>query len=219
MAAHLAKAVGAQALLTDFHLASQFRFPTQIEDAVATLKWRLGRDIEAPVSGHDRGLPARRPKHRTLEPGLLVASATSNAGLVDGVGADLGLVQSPLERGDQVRGDRLAEYEQEARGRRHKVPDAAHLLVFGIAGVYRRVLCRNQEILDLQENIISFIDTSNLRTKGDKCSDTDREVARFLESAIATSTAQIRGETSQTRSGSAVGGAAWAMSPADRQMP
>ncbi|OAL38078.1 hypothetical protein AYO20_02530 [Fonsecaea nubica] len=54
-----------------------------------------------------------------------------------------------------------------------------------------------------------LIDTSNLRAKGDKCSDTDREVARFLESAIATSTAQIRGGMSQTRSGSAGGGAEW----------
>ncbi|OAL36768.1 hypothetical protein AYO20_03823 [Fonsecaea nubica] len=47
LAAHLAKAAGAQALLTDFHLAPQFRFPTQIEDAVATFKWLLGRGIEA----------------------------------------------------------------------------------------------------------------------------------------------------------------------------
>ncbi|KIX98621.1 uncharacterized protein Z520_05922 [Fonsecaea multimorphosa CBS 102226] len=35
-----------------------------------------------------------------------------------------------------------------------------------------------------------LIDTWNLRAKGDKCSDTDREVVRFLESAIASSTAR-----------------------------
>jgi acetyl esterase/lipase len=41
LAAHLAKAVGAYALVPDFRLAPQFRFPSQINDVVATYKWLL----------------------------------------------------------------------------------------------------------------------------------------------------------------------------------
>lgn len=45
LAAHLAKAAGAYALVTDFHLAPEFRFPTQLNDVLATFRWLLERGV------------------------------------------------------------------------------------------------------------------------------------------------------------------------------
>lgn len=47
LAGHLAKAIGARALVLDYRLAPEHPFPAQIEDAVAGYRWLLGQGIDA----------------------------------------------------------------------------------------------------------------------------------------------------------------------------
>lgn len=47
LAAHLAKAVGARALVLDYRLAPEHPFPAQIEDAVTGYRWLRSQGIEA----------------------------------------------------------------------------------------------------------------------------------------------------------------------------
>jgi epsilon-lactone hydrolase len=46
LAGHLAKAVGARALVLDYRLAPEHPFPAQLEDAVTAYRWLLGQGIE-----------------------------------------------------------------------------------------------------------------------------------------------------------------------------
>jgi epsilon-lactone hydrolase len=46
LAGHLAKAVGARALVLDYRLAPEHPFPAQLEDAVAAYRWLVGQGIE-----------------------------------------------------------------------------------------------------------------------------------------------------------------------------
>ena len=47
LAGHLATAAGSYALVTDFHLAPDHRFPTQLNDVVATYRWLLDQGFSS----------------------------------------------------------------------------------------------------------------------------------------------------------------------------
>ncbi|AGZ42840.1 alpha/beta hydrolase [Actinoplanes friuliensis] len=55
MYGHLAKAAGVRVLLVSYRLAPEFRYPAQIEDAVAAYRWVAGRTRKVAVAGDSCG--------------------------------------------------------------------------------------------------------------------------------------------------------------------
>jgi epsilon-lactone hydrolase len=55
MYGHLAKAAGVRVLLATYRLAPEFRYPTQIEDAVTAYRWLAARSRAVAVAGDSSG--------------------------------------------------------------------------------------------------------------------------------------------------------------------